>query len=186
LTGIAGATALVMWLVPSDARAQDTIEEVPLDRTIVEACYAQTSLEVLTADCVGKAAEKCSTTPPHTENTLDIWQCAQAEMRVWDQIAATSQERLRADWRKADKSDRDRGYDLEALGIAREADFDRLILAQSSYRKAMCSLIYAANGPGSLKNIDGAQCDMEMAASWAFKLRDEDWNNYSISYRYQK
>ncbi len=166
------ACALVLLVVGSGGAVADTSHSARadhlLDRSLVEACYHNKSLDMRSANCVGKAAEKCSTTPPFTQSTMDIWTCYQAEATVWDEIAAALVEKEKKFWREPDPL-------YSGSGIAIGEAFEALIVAERSYREAMCRLIYAENAEGSMKNIYAARCSLEMASSWVFKLREKDW-----------
>ena len=132
----------------------------------LEACHASAGVEAL-AGCKGKLAATCMETEPGGETTLGMVACTMAETRIWE-------DRLDAEYEASRKL-------TLALDEADRADFpefasraETLLEAQRAwiaFRDAQCRLDYAMWGSGSMRQIAGASCQLEMTADRAIALK---------------
>lgn len=113
-------------------------------------------------------AAVCMDSEDGGHSTLGMTNCALSEAQVWDKY-------LNLEYRAAMDA-------LEAMDTD-EAEFfpefanraESLRAAQRAwiaFRDAECGLAYAMWGSGSMRNIAGSNCSLEMTASRTIELRD--------------
>lgn len=151
--------AVALALVPVAGAAQDlpAAALAGLEAT-VRACFAGAAPGETAPDCLGAGAKPCTETPEGM-TTIGTAQCIGAETAVWDDLLNTEYKALRAQ--------------MLATG---EGLNDKLLEAQRAwiaFRDAECGFDYARWGDGSIRQIVGANCLMEMTAARALELRDK-------------
>ena len=151
--------ALALLLLPHVAVAQDDWLYAPM----VAACFASDE-----KDCIGAAAAMCMEDEADGETTFGMMTCLMAENHAWDVM-------LNVEYAKA----RDHATALDA---ADQADFPEFAIradqvqnaqrAWIAFRDANCAMAYGLWGAGSLRQIAGADCLLQMTATQTLALRD--------------
>ena len=127
-------------------------------QTLVRACFAETSTDVVYPDCLGQAANKCQDQLGGS-TTIGIAQCVGAETDVWDAILNEEYGRTRHLFLKNGGEDLTRSLrDAQPAWIA--------------FRDADCALQYERWAAGSCRSIAHASCLLKMTASRAVVLRE--------------
>lgn len=145
--------------LPAGAFAQDlpAAALAGLEAT-VRACFASAAPGETAPACLGAGAKPCTETP-EARTTMGTAMCIMAERAVWDDLLNTEYKALRAEFLA-------RGEGLN----------DKLLEAQRAwiaYRDAECDLDYAIWERGTIRQIVGANCDLQMTAARAIELRDK-------------
>lgn len=133
----------------------------------LETCFSKVDPNA-SADCKGVVFQTCAETEEGGYSTLGMVACMAAETRVWDDRLNQEYKQSMA-WARA----------LDAADKAHFPEFakraDSLLAAQRAwiaFRDAECGLDYAVWGAGSMRQIAGASCQMEMTADRTISLRD--------------
>lgn len=124
----------------------------------VRACFAGAAPGESAPDCLGAGAQPCTETPEGM-TTHGTAQCLAAETAVWDDLLNTEYKALRAQMLAQGEGLGDSLLDAQRAWIA--------------FRDADCAFDYARWGDGSIRQIVGANCLMQMTAARAIALRDK-------------
>lgn len=150
--------ALALMILPCAAIAQDDWLYAPM----VDACLA--SGDML---CIGDAATMCMADEPDGDTTLGMSGCLAGEAGAWDAL-------LNAEYATA----RDFARMMDAEDAALFPEFavraDQVQAAQRAwiaFRDANCAMQYGVWGAGSMRQIAGADCLLQMTAAQTFVLR---------------
>lgn len=156
---------VVLCLGAGFAQAQD--EEVAAFGPLLEQCYEAASGAEAKAQCLGAVSKPCMA-QPGGETTLGITMCASAEAQVWDKFLNAEYKALMA-FSKAMDVDEAAYFPEYAK---REENLRAAQRAWIAYRDAECGLAYALWGSGSMRNIAGSDCIMQMTAERTIELID--------------
>ncbi|MDB6177863.1 lysozyme inhibitor LprI family protein [Paracoccus sp. Z330] len=151
--GIAGAAIMVLAALPDVASAQ----ELAVEPTIVDACFAATETRDVDPPCIGRAAEACQNDAPEGHTTLGTSQCLMGERDVWDALLNREYAALRNSLGETNPS-------AESLLQAQRAWI--------AFRDADCRYAYDRWHGGSMRVIASADCQMRHTARRTFELRD--------------
>ncbi|WP_299839745.1 lysozyme inhibitor LprI family protein [uncultured Paracoccus sp.] len=144
------------FLIALLATTPSLAQEVSVDSATVEACFDSTAGGETQPDCIGAAQTACIAATPGGANTLNIWQCTQAETQVWDRLLNREYKATRAHF-----------ADIEGIG-------DQLLAAQRGWialRDADCTIAYDRYGGGSMRNIAATHCKLTYTARRALELK---------------
>ncbi|MFU8823102.1 lysozyme inhibitor LprI family protein [Yoonia sp.] len=150
--------ALALMLLPCGALAQDDWIYAPM----VDACLA--SGDML---CIGEAAGLCMSEEPDGETTFGMSSCLAGEAGAWDTLLNTEYAAARDFARAMDADD----VDLFPEFAVRADQVQAAQRAWIAFRDANCAMQYGAWGAGSMRQIAGADCLMQMTAAQTFALR---------------
>ncbi len=118
--------------------------------------------------CIGQMSQTCMDSQDGGHTTLGMSSCLGAEADVWDRFLNAEYKATMA-WSKA----ADEGEAVYFPEYAKRVESLRAAQrAWIAFRDAECSLAYAQWGSGSMRNIAGADCRMQMTAKRALELRD--------------
>lgn len=154
------ATVLALCATPAMAEPQPAVAELMPYMTIVEDCFYSAEDAAMARACIGQGTGICMDADSNNQTTVGMMFCALAEAEAWDQILNAEYREIMAGMREED---------------AREAEFfpefanraDSLLAAQRAWitlRDADCALEYALWGSGSMRQIAGADCQMQRTA----------------------
>lgn len=145
--------------LPASAFAQDlpAVALAGLEAT-VRGCFATAAPGETAPACLGTGAKPCTETAEGM-TTIGTMQCLQAETAVWDDLLNTEYKALRAQMLAQGEDLNEKLLDAQRAWIA--------------FRDAECAFDYARWGDGSIRQIVGANCLMEMTAARAIELRDK-------------
>ncbi len=150
---------LLALLLPGAALA-----EAPYDGFMggVDACFASDTPE----SCFGAGAAACFDGAPDGQTTVGMMFCLLAEANAWDRILNAEYAGARAAARAAD--------DIERANFPEYAvRADQVQAAQRAwiaFRDADCAMEYGIWGAGSMRQISGADCQLQMTARRAVDL----------------
>ena len=160
------AACLMAVLALPAAAAEGEFVPGPYMEVLAE-CYGAADTLESRRGCIGEAARICQDEEPQGQTTLGIVTCTGIEADAWD-VLLNGEYRLTMDWaRGADAADREAFPEFanreEALRAAQRAWIE--------FRDTECRLAYALWGPGSLRQVAGAQCQLDMIAERTIELR---------------
>ncbi|PCD77602.1 lysozyme inhibitor LprI family protein [Pseudothioclava arenosa] len=151
--------AALVLLGPVAATAQDLPAGVLAGiETTVRSCFAEVGPGEVAHDCIGAGAKACFEMPEGM-TTIGITQCLGVERAVWEDLMNAEYKALGVQ-----------------MSVRSEALNDKLLEAQRAwiaFRDADCAFDYARWGDGSISQISGASCLLEMTAARAIELRDK-------------
>jgi len=125
-----------------------------------------------TMDCVGDAASLCMDIEEGGHSTLGMMSCLLKERDVWDEQLNEAYGLARDTARFLDKEDLE-FFPEFAVRDTQVRDAQRAWIA---YRDAKCDMEYGLWGSGSMRQIIGADCLMQMTARRTLELRAyADW-----------
>lgn len=161
VTGRRALAACVMFVLcqSGTALADDAETLAARYAAWIEACIAGADFGTM-GDCKGALATPCMEAEEAGYSTLGMVFCAAAETTVWDRHLNEEYRKTLA-WAEAlDESDRETFPEfarrVETLRAAQRAWI--------VFRDAECDLDYAVWGAGSMRQIAGSSCMMEMTA----------------------
>ncbi len=120
-----------------------------------------------TRDCVGEAAQLCMDIAKDGHTTFGMMDCFLKERDVWDELLNEAYADARA-WAKILDADDAESFPEYAIRDTQVRDAQRAWIA---FRDTNCSMEYGLWGPGSMRQIAGADCLMRMTAERTFDLR---------------
>ncbi|MDG1339002.1 MAG: DUF1311 domain-containing protein [Paracoccaceae bacterium] len=149
--------AICLIVLPELVAADDELSKYMTD---VPICSSES--------CVGDAATLCMDTEADGYSTVGMMFCTLAERTAWD-------DELNAAYKIA----RDFAKGMDAADMTHFPEYavrDTQVLeaqrAWITYRDAKCAMEYGLWGAGSMRQIAGASCLLEMTAERVFELRD--------------
>lgn len=158
--------ALALLATPATGQ-QEASELAAAFGDVLRGCYrAAPDVEARQA-CIGQMAETCMNGTDGGWSTLGMTFCTLAEAEVWDEYLNAEYRQTRA-WAEAADAEEAEFFP----GYAQRAEF--LLEAQRAwitFRDAECGLEYALWGSGSMRNIAGASCKLDMTAARTIELR---------------
>lgn len=130
-------------------------------------CFENAESSDMAEGCVGQTSTLCMDTEEGGYSTVGMMFCTLAEYHAWDaQLNATYQSTM-AGLRAEDRQDADLFPEFanraEALRTAQRAWI--------AFRDGECALAYAMWGSGSMRQIAGASCLLDMTATRTIELR---------------
>lgn len=132
---------------------------------LLRQCYEEAATEAK-LQCVGAASEACMAEEEGGQTTLGISLCTAGETEVWDGYLNAEYKTTMAAMRAMD--DDERVYFPEFANRATALrDAQR---AWIPFRDAECGLDYALWGSGSMRNIAGASCALDLTARRTIRL----------------
>ena len=163
------ALTLSMVLAPLSAYAelQPAVAELMPYMDVTAACFDGAEDSNAAAACVGQGAADCMASEPDGQSTVGMMFCTLAEYEAWDRLL-----------------NRDYGPMMDGMN-AMDADdaelfpefanrADSLRDAQRAWiplRDTQCALEYAMWGSGSMRQIAGASCLLDLTAKRVIYLR---------------
>ncbi|MEL6518445.1 MAG: lysozyme inhibitor LprI family protein [Pseudomonadota bacterium] len=157
------AVALALCLTAAPLAADPLVESYG---DVLRSCYGDRGSSLAREACVGAMTEACLAGEPDGQTTVGMMQCVLAEHVVWDGYL-NAEYRATMGWARA--ADQAEGEDLPEF--ARRAEALRAAQrAWIAFRDTECGLAYAVWGAGSMRQIAGADCLMEMTARRALDL----------------
>lgn len=157
--------AVVLIVFSSSAHAQDA--EVASFGPLLQQCYEEAQGASAKSQCLGSLSKACMA-QPGGESTLGMAMCASAEAQVWDKFLNAEYQALMAFSKVMDVD--------EAVYFPEFAKREESLRAAQrawiAYRDAECGLAYALWGSGSMRNIAGSDCIMQMTAQRTIELLD--------------
>lgn len=134
--------------------------------TGVEDCLTGADGTKAATDCIGQAADRCMAQAEGGYSTLGMSMCMHAETDAWDILLNGAYQQALATAKKMDANEAAhfRGFAVRA---------EKLRVAQRAwiaFRDAQCAFDYAVWGSGSMRNIAGASCFLQMTAERAIEL----------------
>lgn len=151
--------AILLALLPAPALAEadpafveilDTCMNGPTDQAGPQACIG-----VLTGQCTSK---------PEGQTTAGMVNCAFAEAEAWDVLLNREYQTARGFAQSADADD-------AAIYAVREETLRDAQRAWITFRDANCAAEYAAWGAGTIRQVFGANCHLQMTAERTLALR---------------
>lgn len=153
-----GAGLVAALGLASPAMADETSALADRHGAALAACHAATPAGEA---CRGLLARPCMETEPGGFTTIGMVECIFAETRVWDGWL-NDEYRAGMDWAEAaDAAERETFPEFANRATALR-DAQRAWIA---FRDAECGLEYAVWGAGSMRQIAGASCHLEMTAA---------------------
>ena len=134
---------------------------------VIESCLTAPAAGTDARDCIGVIAIQCMEVP-EGQTTVGMMQCALAEAEAWDVLLNRYYKQARALAREMDAADR---ADFPEFAVRAETLLDAQ-RAWITFRDANCTAQYAQWGPGTLRQIIGADCQLEMTALRTISLYD--------------
>lgn len=157
------ALAMAFALIAGPLAAQDGWLYAPM----VDSCAQRSAEDGGPQSCIGDAAAACMAGEPDGETTVGMMFCQLGERDAWDVLLNAEYQEARAFAQRLD--DGDRGTFPEYAVRA-----DQLLAAQRAwitFRDANCAMEYGVWGAGSIRQIAGSGCQLEMTAERALALR---------------
>ena len=145
---------VLLAVLPTFALAED---RATVD--VLESCLTAPAAGSDARDCIGVIATQCMAAP-EGQTTVGMMQCALAEAEAWDVLLNRYYRQARALARDMDAGDR-ADFPEFAVRAATLLDAQR---AWISFRDANCTAQYAQWGAGTMRQIIGADCQLEMTA----------------------
>jgi len=159
--------AAVMVPLSAQAEPQRAVQEVMHYMDITATCFDAAQERDDVAACVGQGATICMDTEDSGYSTIGMMFCTLGEAEAWDRLLNRDYATAMAGMRRMDAQ--------EAVNFPEFAvRADSLRDAQRAWiplRDAQCSLEYAMWGAGSMRQIAGASCKMNMTAERVIYLR---------------
>lgn len=154
-----------LLLLPTTLWAEDDL--VNRYGPLLTQCYGAAGTTEAKAECIGILSQNCMAREEGGETTFGMTQCLSSETEVWD-VFLNDEYRQTMAWAKAMDAD-------EAEVFPEFANrADALKKAQRAwlvYRDAACDLEYARGGSGSIRQLYGAGCFMQMTAQRTIELK---------------
>ena len=155
--------SLALGVLAYPAAAQESWVYAPMVAACVERLQADGGPE----SCIGDAATACMSGEADGETTVGMMFCMLGERDVWD-VVLNDEYQLARDFARVS--------DAEDLTLFPEyaVRADQLLAAQRAwiaFRDANCAMEYGLWGAGSMRQIAGASCHMQMTAERALELR---------------
>ena len=158
--------SLAVWALAAPVFA--TEHEVATYGAILDACYASAADSEGHTACIGKMAETCMAREEGGYSTLGMTYCTAAETQVWDRFLNQEYASAMAGLKAMDTAEAQHYPEFakraESLRTAQRAWI--------AFRDAECGLAYAMWGSGSMRNIAGVNCQLEMTAKRTIELRN--------------
>ena len=117
--------------------------------------------------CVGEAASFCMETTDGGYSTFGMMDCLLKENDVWDEQLNIVYREARAFAKAMDAADKD----LFPEYAVRDMQLLEAQRAWIAFRDANCAMEYGVWGAGSMRQIAGADCLLEMTSRRVFELR---------------
>lgn len=154
---------LAMLLVATPALADGTPARFMAD---IPACLYGAEDRPMAEACIGLGARACMEGTPDGGTTVGMMECLLAERDTWDRLL--NQEYAAARTRAEGHDAAERPYFPEfAVRVTQLRDAQRAWIA---FRDAECTLHYGAWGSGSMRQIAGADCLLQMTAQRTIDL----------------
>ncbi len=161
---------LALSLLAAPLAAQDINDAKVL--ADLRACYDGAGSADGKRACIGEAGLQCQDETEGGYSTLGQSMCQMAEARAWDVILNEEYRAAMEMSKSFDEGDRAQfpefTHRAETLRAAQRAWIP--------YRDALCAAEYAKWGAGSMRNIAGSACKVEVIANRAIDL----WNMYGM------
>jgi uncharacterized protein YecT (DUF1311 family) len=146
------------------AIAQDDWIYTPM----VDTCAQRSMEDGGPQSCIGDAAGACMSGESDGETTVGMMFCMLGERDAWDVLLNDEYQLARDFARNLDAGDRDLFPEYAVRA-------DQLLAAQRAwiaFRDANCTMEYGIWGSGSMRQLAGSDCQMQMTAERALALRD--------------
>lgn len=155
---------LILTLLGCPALAQDDWLYAPM----VAACAARDAAAGGPASCIGDAASACMSGEADGETTVGMMFCQMGERDAWD-VLLNAEYALARDFARALDAEDAEFFPEYAIRA------EQLLAAQRAwiaFRDADCAMAYGLWGAGSMRQIAGASCQLQMTAERTLALRD--------------
>ncbi|MEJ8560995.1 DUF1311 domain-containing protein [Yoonia sp. GPGPB17] len=159
---IRGHIAIIL-LFAAPAFADDDWLYAPM----VDACSARADQAGGPQSCIGEAAAACMQGEPDGETTVGMMFCLLDERDAWDAILNDEYQQTRDFARAMDAEDQEL-FPEYAVRAEQVLEAQR---AWITFRDANCTMEYGVWGAGSMRQIAGADCHLQMTADRALALR---------------
>ena len=117
--------------------------------------------------CIGEAASLCMDIEDDGQTTIGMVDCMAQEAAIWDELLNEAYGAVITQFQNSDSFDRKSAPEYaireESLRVAQRAWI--------AFRDANCAADYAAWGAGSMRQIAGASCILQMTAERTLDLR---------------
>ncbi|SLN58196.1 lysozyme inhibitor LprI family protein [Pseudooctadecabacter jejudonensis] len=165
---IARAVAAMLVLVsPVHADPQPAVADLMHYASDLPNCLSAAPDPQTAAACVGAASTACMETEDDGFSTVGMMFCTLAEYHAWDAELNAAYQAARADMAQLDAQEQE----LFAEFATRADSLRTAQRAWITFRDAECALAYALWGAGSMRQIAGASCLLDMTATRTVELR---------------
>jgi uncharacterized protein YecT (DUF1311 family) len=134
--------------------------------TSIESCFYDAADRDAASACIGTGADICMTTEDGGQSTVGMMSCMLAERDAWDKL-------LNAEYRSAlafaTAMDDDERAHFPEFAVRKEQVRDAQ-RAWIGFRDANCAMSYGLWGSGSMRQIAGADCLLQMTATRTLDL----------------
>lgn len=134
---------------------------------MVDACYARSMEDGGPESCIGDAATACMDGEEGGHSTVGMMFCMLGERDAWDVLLNQEYQNARAFAQGMDEQSQE--------NFPEYAVRDEQVLAAQrawiAFRDANCSMAYGLWGEGSMRQIAGSRCQMQMTAEQTLALR---------------
>ena len=154
---------LFLLLLPIGVSAQSAGHEWMLDD--LRTCFAAEDIGAK-RDCIGQASNACQEAEEGGYSTLGMSMCNNDEYEAWD-VLLNEQYKLTMAAFKGMDVDEGEYFSSFAVRVESLRDAQRAWIA---FRDAECTLEYAIWGSGSMRNIAGSACYVDMTAQRTIDL----------------
>ncbi|WP_127109784.1 lysozyme inhibitor LprI family protein [Pararhodobacter zhoushanensis] len=161
MKALALAVAMIM---PAAAQAEEPFAGF---MTGVAACLDASEDEAAARACIGVGSGACMDGAPGGQSTVGMMSCLLAERDAWDVLLNEEYQSARTAARQMDAAEQPANPEF-AVRADRLRDAQRAWIA---FRDANCAMEYAVWGGGSMRQITGADCQMQMTAERTIQLR---------------
>jgi len=155
---------------PGAAMADEVAHLVQRYGPQLDGCLAAAGQDTaLARNCVGVAADACMQKEQDGQTTVGMSRCLMSEAQVWDGLLNAEYQNALAHFAALDTADR---LDFPEVAVR----VDRLRAAQRAwlaFYDAECALDYAIWGSGTMRQIAGADCALEMKAARSLDLAEK-------------
>lgn len=157
--------ALVLMAGPLAAQESDGPK---LDPEILEVCLIAAQGPLERDACIGIAANRCQSEKDGA-TTWGISQCLMQEAELWDVKLNTAYSELMTDAQLMDRDSEASGSESPVDNVA--GSLKQMQLEWIEFRDAACAYSYGRWGNGSMRNIAGASCRLQLTAKQALWLQ---------------
>ena len=152
-------------LLPTALQAEESLAK--RYGPLLTQCYAQAADAAAMKDCIGAMSGNCMAYEEQGETTYGMATCTSSETEVWDGFLNNEYRQTMAYMKALDKDEAEIFPEF-----ANRADaLKKAQRAWLVYRDATCDLEYALGGSGSIRQLYGAGCFLQMTAERTIELK---------------
>ncbi len=158
-------TVLVMSILATPLWAEESI--VKRYGPLLTQCYAQAADTAALKDCIGAMSGNCMAKEDQGETTYGMATCTSSETEVWDGFLNNEYRQTMTYFKVQDMDE----AELFPEFANRANALKKAQRAWLVYRDAACDLEYALPGAGSIRQLTGTGCMLQMTAERTIELK---------------